>query len=271
MANVFIEESTMQAIGDAIRAKTGGTEGILPEDMPAEIESIEAGDNFYDAFWDVYQDNGNRTNYENGFGGIGWTDATFKPKYDLKPTNAYMMFRYSTMSGNLTDHLNNLGITLDLSACTRPQYMFANIQFTRLGKLEFPVKITTASNTAYLFAYNYTTLKTIDELHFNPESLLHSTIFSSCSVLNNIGYTETDENGNYILGGVSGIGDDAITLTGCQQITKHSLLNILNGLVDYSADSSISKTLKIGSTNLAKLEENEIAELATAKGWSVIA
>ena len=40
MANVFIEESTMQAIGDAIRAKTGKEESILPADMPVEIESI---------------------------------------------------------------------------------------------------------------------------------------------------------------------------------------------------------------------------------------
>jgi hypothetical protein len=40
MANVFIEESTMQAIGDAIRAKTGKEEGILPENMPVEIDGI---------------------------------------------------------------------------------------------------------------------------------------------------------------------------------------------------------------------------------------
>ena len=32
MANVLIEETTMSAIGDAIRAKTGKTEGILPAD-----------------------------------------------------------------------------------------------------------------------------------------------------------------------------------------------------------------------------------------------
>lgn len=40
MANVFIKESTMQAIGEAIRAKTGKSEGILPSDMPTEIDSI---------------------------------------------------------------------------------------------------------------------------------------------------------------------------------------------------------------------------------------
>ena len=40
MANVWIDENTMGNIGDAIRGKTGGTEKILPADMPNEIASI---------------------------------------------------------------------------------------------------------------------------------------------------------------------------------------------------------------------------------------
>lgn len=43
MANVLIEESTMSAIGNAIREKTGKTDLILPADMPTEIEGIESG------------------------------------------------------------------------------------------------------------------------------------------------------------------------------------------------------------------------------------
>ena len=43
MANVFIEASTMTAIGDAIRAKTGGMAQIYPKDMPAQIASITTG------------------------------------------------------------------------------------------------------------------------------------------------------------------------------------------------------------------------------------
>lgn len=40
MANVFIEETTMSNIGDAIRSKTGKTALILPADMPKEINSL---------------------------------------------------------------------------------------------------------------------------------------------------------------------------------------------------------------------------------------
>ena len=43
MGKVFIEETTLTAIGDAIREKTGGTNLITPGAMPAEIKGIVSG------------------------------------------------------------------------------------------------------------------------------------------------------------------------------------------------------------------------------------
>lgn len=43
MAKVFIEESHLTAIGDAIRAKTGKSELLNPTAMPTEIEAIQTG------------------------------------------------------------------------------------------------------------------------------------------------------------------------------------------------------------------------------------
>lgn len=43
MSKLFIEDTTLSAIGDAIRSKTGGTELIAPLDMPTAIGSIETG------------------------------------------------------------------------------------------------------------------------------------------------------------------------------------------------------------------------------------
>lgn len=43
MSKVFIEESTLSAIGDSIRAKTGKTDMIPPLQMPIEIASIQSG------------------------------------------------------------------------------------------------------------------------------------------------------------------------------------------------------------------------------------
>ena len=57
MAKIFIEESTLSAIGNSIRAKTGKTDMIPPLNMPTEIASIQTGGsstvttgdvNFYD-------------------------------------------------------------------------------------------------------------------------------------------------------------------------------------------------------------------------------
>ena len=44
MAKIFIEESTLSAIGNSIRAKTGKTNMIPPLNMPTEIASIHTGD-----------------------------------------------------------------------------------------------------------------------------------------------------------------------------------------------------------------------------------
>ena len=43
MPKVFIEETTLTAIGNAIREKTGKTELIDPANMHNEIASIETG------------------------------------------------------------------------------------------------------------------------------------------------------------------------------------------------------------------------------------
>ena len=43
MAEYLIQDTTLSAIGDAIRNKTGNTEAITPENMPTEIEGIKSG------------------------------------------------------------------------------------------------------------------------------------------------------------------------------------------------------------------------------------
>lgn len=45
MAKIFIEESTLSAIGDSIREKNGKTDMIPPLNMPTEIASIQTADN----------------------------------------------------------------------------------------------------------------------------------------------------------------------------------------------------------------------------------
>lgn len=52
------------------------------------------------------------------------------------------------------------------------------------------------------------------------------------------------------------------------KLTHESLMNVINGLYDIASAGVATQQLILGSTNLAKLTEDEIA-IATTKGWSV--
>lgn len=62
------------------------------------------------------------------------------------------------------------------------------------------------------------------------------------------------------------------SLSPCTALTEASLVNILNGLYDFTGNknnpNSQQGTLTLGSTNLAKLTDEQKA-IATAKGWTL--
>lgn len=113
----------------------------------------------YDAFWDKFQQSGNRISYAYGISGIGWTKETFKPKYDLiAKDSATFMFSTSAIKGNLGEILNDLGIRLDTTGCNAMSYMFRNSQFTALPTIDCRA----CANISYIFA-NMTYLTTIEK------------------------------------------------------------------------------------------------------------
>jgi hypothetical protein len=67
-------------------------------------------------FWDIYQDYGNRTNYEYAFynstntPNVGWCDDNFYPKYDLR-TNRFVFF-YLQVS-DIVKRLEECGVKID--------------------------------------------------------------------------------------------------------------------------------------------------------------
>lgn len=72
------------------------TEGYFNGDMDGwtqgVLEGIEQGEkDAYDEFWDTFQQNGTRTNYNACFG-AGWTVELFKPKYQIKASYANFIF-----------------------------------------------------------------------------------------------------------------------------------------------------------------------------------
>ena len=197
-------------------------------------------------FWDKYQNNGNQTNYARAFAGVCWRDETYNPKYNMRPTNAQDMFRYSL----ITDPYKN-GIEIDFSQCTNFTNTFDGCSIPRLGVID--IRGITGGN-AYAFAS--ANIVTIEKMIINDDGSTDfpATMFTSCTNLTNISFE-----------GV--IGKD-LNLSGSRKLSYDSLINIITVLKDYSEDTSgTTHKITLGATNLAKLTEEEKAIMDT-KGWT---
>lgn len=135
MARKIYEESKIAEIAKRIREKTGGATTYTTAEMADGVSEVyEAGKKSeYDAFWDEFQDYGNRTDCQNMFYGSGWTNAIYKPKHPLHPTNAYAMYQRT----GITDIYCGGNTIVDFSKCTDLYYTFYGTHIEHLGVLDF--------------------------------------------------------------------------------------------------------------------------------------
>ena len=149
----------MTNIANAIRSKTGMSSDtkLGLDDIAQGIDDVynagmnasgNTGGDFYDTFWDTYQNNGNRTDYDHAFYGKYWTDDIFLPKYELKPTSLYYAF-----SGSKIKTIPKL----DVSKCI----MFYD-------------------------AFSYSEVETIERIVIADTQVMTSSCFSGCEFLKNI-------------------------------------------------------------------------------------
>ena len=211
-------------------------------------EGFDAGKQAeYDAFWDVYQQNGTRLDHLGAFAGVGWSNGNFKPKYDIKPSATYMMFRGALISGDLVDALSKLGVSLDFSECTDVRYTFMSSQITRLGVID----LSSATLTENMFN-GARQLRTIDKLILKADgSQTFSSFFNNTSALENIT--------------IEGFIGNNISFSSCTKLTHDSLMSIINHLQTKSSGSFV---LTLGTRNIGELSDAEKA-IATEKGWTL--
>lgn len=152
MGKVVINETTLTAIGDAIRTQTGGTDLIAPGDMPTQILAIEGGgtggggyeptdaeltltgdcqNRFANGGWDwVLREYGDKitTNgiysMQNMFGGSNVTEIPF----DINCAPNGDMIATSIFQG--CNKLRSIG-TIRNGQFIRPGYLFDNCQMLR--------------------------------------------------------------------------------------------------------------------------------------------
>lgn len=224
----------------------------VAENIPKVYDAgkAEGKDKEWNLFWDALQNNGTRTVYSRVFQGGGWTKESFKPKYDMKPTNVYYMFAASQIEGDLVEILEDLGVELDFSQATADtNYMFSGAKFTRVGVID-----TSSMGGIYQTFMSMYNLVTIDKLILKDDgSQSFISPFSGCWALENLT--------------IEGKIGKAFVIGNSPKLTHDSLMSIINALYDYSGTST-TQTCTLGAQNLAKLTEAEI-KMATDKGWSL--
>ncbi len=178
------------------------------------------------AFWDVLQNYGKRTDYSYAFYGEVWTKDTFKPIYDIKPTNACYMFAYSRIYENFAKLLRDLGVTLDLSKATNVEACFAESDFKRLGIID----TTSADVLSKLFLYA-TSLIEVNKLILRDDGSqsLHRA-FGGC--------------GNLVTLNIEGvIGGTTFDVSASPLLSKESIKSIINAVSTTKATTiTLSRT-----------------------------
>lgn len=163
----------------------------------------------YDTFWGVYQEQGRRDNYDYAFSGKGWTKYTFKPKYPIRPTGGYMLFRYFNTGSPAID-LTQYAV-LDLSSCKSFSYMFYAAAISRLGVIDVSAE-TESVNTAF----QYSSIETIEKLVVKNDGTTNlDGSFTGCSKLKNLT--------------IEGVIGKTVSFAPCS-LTKNSITNIVNVL-----------------------------------------
>ncbi len=252
MADYVVKGESLTAVADAIRAKTGETDALGLDEMPGKVGDVfEAGKKSeHDAFWDAYQQNGERKVYDYAFYNPGWTDANFYPKYDIKPTNATSMFQQTGIK-DLAGRLKECGVTLDFSEARIYMAFYNQAELTHI-----PVVDTRAARNTdlyYLFGGS-TKIESIEKIILRDDgSQTFNGTFSGNVLLKEVRF--------------EGVIGQKISFSNSIKLTHDSLMSIINALKDY-AGSGTTYTCTLGSTNLAKLTDAE-KQIATGKGWTL--
>lgn len=174
MGKVFIEETTLTSIGDAIRGKTGDSALLNPLDMPTAIESIEAGGGGgTDLPEEALIITGN-CNYRFANGGWDWFIEEFGDKVTTENiSNANYMFYYS----DITELPFELNFIDGGCVCSSMFQYCENIE--TIPSIDF--KQTSYTTSTYMFR-DCGSLKQIGTLkNLFPSDMKH--FFYSCSNL----------------------------------------------------------------------------------------
>ena len=284
------QQQKFKEIADKIREKTGESGLIKPSEFANKIEdvfaagaaSVPPGGEGYDegveagkaqgkaeqlnSFWKSYQNSGGRTQYSYAF---NYMPANmFYPLYTIKSTAGQLnqAFRYFNNSSgmidndfDLTQRLNECGVSLDFSNNTNAQLVFAFCKTKSIPLCDFS-KLTSADRTFY----DIKNLEKIEKIISNANLNYYGANGTTFYKLPNLKYVRFEG----IVGGVSNIDISGSPLLEVDSITNEEGTGLFDCLADHSSDTSKTWSCAIGTYNLAKLTDAQKA-IATEKGWTL--
>ena len=222
----------------------GGTSDRYEEGKQAE----------YDAFWNIYQQNGDRTYYRYGFSGSGWTADNFNPKYPIAVSGnaegAFTFFDYQAEDrSNLVD-LSPLNIDWSGVSTFTKTFYSANLEDT--GFVDTTGSSTLNSTFASTGSKGFITKITLKV----KASTTYTTPFNSQPHLTDLMFTED-----------SVIGNSGIDLSDSKLLSKASFQSAINALSSTASGKSItfSKTAREN----AFTDEEWSALVATKTNWTI--
>lgn len=250
-----VDDTRMTAIANAVRAKTGKTDTMTVDEIPAEVAAVY--DKAIDDMWEMIQAHGTRTDWRWAFNQMSFKKALFKPKYNIAPVGDCSYMFYLTDRGtnwepiNLIEVEKNCGITFDFSQAKRMESAFQHASITGINVLDIR-----KSKSNYGMLWNSKVAR-INKIIVDENTPFDSYMF----------YVLDLEVCNFE--GV--IAKNGLDLRRCENRINHdSLMSVINCLKDYSTDTSGTVwKVTLGATNLAKLTAEEKA-IATGKGWTLV-
>lgn len=213
----------------------------------------------WNVFWDEFQKNGTRHNYQYAFCGDGWNDETFEPKYDMILGVGYtgsFMFRECYVS-DMKSQLERLGVILDTSKCNHFAQTFQLARTKSLPTIDFSSALTTS------YCFNNCMVESIDKLIFSESTYIDATMFNGAWEIINVIF--------------DGVVCDNLNMQWSTKLSKASWISIINALSPTATGKAITGSLesvqRAFETSAGAMDGDESAEwlnlIATKSNWTI--
>ena len=209
----------------------------------------------YDAFWDAFQQNGERRLYSRGFNNNSacWTNANFKPKYDIICEGDASMCFYAweklPEDVDLGAILKAQGITINTSKATNMTNFMA-YGYSIIGEL--PAISFESAGVNTIGALRGVSVTKIEKL-IVTEQTNFSNMFTYCNKIEEIRFEGTIANGN-------------LDLHESRSLSAESLESIVNALSSETSGLSVVLPSTAEATYNAKYGSGAWAALLATKG-----